>query len=101
MTIIKGIDTWLKDKSSFFFFLPDGPYGRPFDNQYDIKSIDLSHWGVNIIFSDSITLKFIGEPQFLDECDKIRILAFKELIFFVEGKIIKNFTSGDVIINGF
>ncbi|WP_413741333.1 hypothetical protein ACL2XO_19590 [Sodalis sp. RH15] len=101
MTIKNKIEKWKNNKTSFFFFLPDGPYGRPFDNQYVIESIGLSRDGLEIIFSDDIVLRFSGEPQLLTEDDKIRIIDFKELLFIVKGKILKQYAHGDVTINGF
>ncbi|WP_413735024.1 hypothetical protein ACL2XP_20615 [Sodalis sp. RH21] len=101
MTIENEIINWSKNKDSFYFFLPDGPYGRPFDNQYVIKSIDNNAVGFNIVFSEGISLEFIGQSLITIENNKIKIYNFKKLIFRPEENFFKEYYSGEVVINGF
>ncbi|WP_437616637.1 hypothetical protein [Erwinia sp. V71] len=52
MKPIEEIKKWVSERASFYFFLPDGPYGRPFDNQYSVKSVDLTDKGIEVRFKE-------------------------------------------------
>ena len=95
------IEQWVKEKSSFSFFLPDGPYGRPFDNQYVINMIIEWNDGFEIVFSDAIILRFIGEPNVMSEGCNLTISNFTRCNFEIKNSIIKSYDSGEVTLNGF
>ncbi|MCD1125190.1 hypothetical protein LPW36_03970 [Jinshanibacter sp. LJY008] len=95
------IEKWINGKCSFYFFLPDGPYGRPFDNQYSIEEINIENDGLEIIFSDEIILQFKGQLSVINEGDNLLIHNFTECLFQVKNICVKKYDSGDVTLNGF
>ncbi|ETS32876.1 hypothetical protein BB987_06615 [Photorhabdus temperata] len=95
------VENWVKEKKSLYFFLPDGPYGRPFDNQYIIEKIEETSEGFNIIFSDEIALRFLGEINITDEGYNLTISDFTKCIFEIRSRIFKSYTEGQVVLSGF
>lgn len=95
------VEQWVKKRSSFYFFLPDGPYGRPFDNQYLIEKIERTSDGFKIIFSDNLMLHFIGDTVAKDEGCNLLIKNFNECIFEENGHDVKKYNHGEVTLNGF
>ncbi len=70
------VKQWVSKRSSFYFFLPDGPYGRPFDNQYLIERIEDTSDGFKIFLSDNLMLHFIGNTTIEDEGCNLLIKNF-------------------------
>lgn len=95
------VEKWVSKRSSFYFFLPDGPYGRPFDNQYFIENIEYTLDGFKIIFSDNLMLHFIGNTDIEDEGCNLLIKSFERCIFEKSGTIIKKYDQGEVVLSGF
>lgn len=94
------VTCWVGKRSSFYFFLPDGPYGRPFDNQYSIKKIEETSDGFSIFLSDGLVLHFIGETDVVDEGCNLLIKNFEQCIFEGNNKL-KHYDYGEVVLNGF
>lgn len=101
MKSIAEIRKWVSERSSFYFFLPDGPYGRPFDNQYIIESIDLTDKGIGIKFNNDLVLYFTGEPEVIDEGCNLLITKYKMCYFEEYNLLLKSFDYGEVVLNGF
>lgn len=95
------VKSWVSKRRSFYLFLPDGPYGRPFDNQYTVEEISETEGGFKILLSDNLTLTFIGNTSILDEGCNLTIKNFDLFIFDVNGVNIKKYKSGEVVLNGF
>lgn len=95
------VEQWVKKRNSFYFFLPDGPYGRPFDNQYLIDNIIDTEHGFDIIFTDSIVLHFAGCPAVVDEGCNLLISKFDQCIFDVKDYKSKAYNYGEVVLSGF
>lgn len=101
MKPIEKIEKWVLKRGSFYFFLPDGPYGRPFDNQYSIVSIGSTDKGLEIEFNDGLALYFIGEPEVIDEGCNLLITKYDICIFKDINQQLKSFDYGEVVLNGF
>ncbi|AWK41017.1 hypothetical protein GPY51_24025 [Photorhabdus laumondii subsp. laumondii] len=95
------VENWVKEKKSLYFFLPDGPYGRPFDNQYIIEKIEETSESFNIIFSNEIALRFLGKINITDEGYNLTISDFTKCIFEISSRILKSYTEGQVVLSGF
>ncbi|CNI75242.1 Uncharacterised protein [Yersinia massiliensis] len=95
------VEQWVSKRSSFYFFLPDGPYGRPFDNQYIVEKIEETSDGFKIFLSDNLTLSFIGYPEVKAEGCNLLISKFSCCIFDVGGNGIKKYDHGEVVLSGF
>jgi len=101
MNSIEEIRKWVSERTSFYFFLPDGPYGRPFDNQYEIQSIDLTHKGIGIKFNNGLALYFTGKPEVIDEGCNLLINRYKICYFEEHNRLLKSYDYGEVVLNGF
>lgn len=95
------VKKWVSKRSSFYFFLPDGPYGRPFDNQYLIERIEETSDGFKVFFSDGLTLQFIGNTTIEDEGCNLLIKNFNQCVFENNGCQIKKYDQGEVVLSGF
>ncbi|MDY4385611.1 hypothetical protein [Pectobacterium aroidearum] len=95
------IKMWIAGKESLYFFLPDGPYGRPFDNQYVVKKIDSANSYLVIQFEGDIVLSFIGELKIVDEGCNLLISNYIECKFETKLQAPKCFDYGEVVLNGF
>jgi hypothetical protein len=54
------IRQWFKDEWGGSLVLPDGWYGRPYDNQHAITSVDEAGDGLTLILDQKLTLRFVG-----------------------------------------
>ena len=54
------IEKWFKDEWGGSLVLPDGWYGRPYDNQHALTSIDELGETLTLILDQKITLYFEG-----------------------------------------
>ncbi|UNK28661.1 hypothetical protein MNO11_02550 [Serratia plymuthica] len=95
------VEQWVSKRSSFYFFLPDGPYGRPFDNQYLVERIEETSDGFKIFLSDNLMLHFIGDTEIEDEGCNLLINNFNCCVFSVSGHDIKKYDRGEVVLSGF
>lgn len=95
------VEQWVSKRSSFYFFLPDGPYGRPFDNQYFIERIEGTSDGFKIFLSDNLMLHFIGNTKIEDEGCNLLIKHFNRCVFNASGLDIKKYDHGEVVLSGF
>lgn len=95
------IDSWIQNKESFYFFLPDGPYGRPFDNIYIIKEVLQNDSELVLTFSDGISLHFFGSVILKEEGCNLIISGFKKCDFEINGKREKSYNDGEVALSGF
>jgi hypothetical protein len=95
------VEHWIGNRQSFYFFLPDGPYGRPFDNQYSITDIRQDGLEFKINFSDRITLHFLGDLELREEGLNLLISGFRRLEFAIEGKQQRAYDYGEVVLSGF
>lgn len=95
------VKQWVSKRSSFYFFLPDGPYGRPFDNQYLIERIEDTSDGFKIFLSDNLMLHFIGKTTIEDEGCNLLIKNFDQCIFRYNDEKTKGYDQGEVVLSGF
>ena len=54
------IQKWFTDKWGGSLVLPDGWYGRPYDNQHALTSIDESGEALTVVLDQKLTLHFEG-----------------------------------------
>lgn len=101
MKPVEKIEKWVSERTSFYFFLPDGPYGRPFDNQYMVESVTLTDKGIEIKFTDDLALYFTGEPEVVDEGCNLLINRYNQCLFKEKDQLLKYFDYGEVVLNGF
>ncbi|KMK84645.1 hypothetical protein [Pectobacterium brasiliense] len=101
MSVNELIKMWIAGKESFYFFLPDGPYGRPFDNQYAVKKVESADNDLVIQFEGDIVLSFTGELKMVDEGCNLLISNYIECRFEAQGQTPKCFDYGEVVLNGF
>ena len=76
MKQIERVKEWLKNRCSIYFFLPNGSYGRPFDNQYYVDEIKELEDGFIIQFTDGLALRFKGEVTVFEVEDKLILEDF-------------------------
>ncbi|MCT4708594.1 hypothetical protein MUA03_22320 [Enterobacteriaceae bacterium H16N7] len=85
-----------KKQAYSLFFLPNGPYGRPFDNQYYVDEVKELVGGFSIHFTDGLVLRFNGDVTTLETEDKLIIENFRTCTFEIGGKIKFEFDYGHV-----
>ncbi|EJF33105.1 MULTISPECIES: hypothetical protein [Enterobacteriaceae] len=90
------VNEWLKKRCSICFFLPNGPYGRPFDNQYYVDEVKELEDGFIIHFTDDLALRFNGEVTILESEDKLIIEDFRVCEFECRGIIQSRYDYGHV-----
>jgi hypothetical protein len=95
------IEAWIDNRKSFYFFLPDGPYGRPFDNQYVIQDVQQNDTEIVLTFCDDITLHFSGGLTLREDGSNLIISGFDKCDFAIKGKIVKSYDAGEVCLSGF
>ena len=98
---IDYLNKWVAQRKSFSFFLPDGPEGRPFDNQYYVQSIQDNNDTLVIRLTPDIELIFDGETQYRDDVCNLILFDFDRLRYVVAGKLKKEYLDGEFCLNGF
>lgn len=101
MKMIETIAQWVNKRSSFYFFLPDGPYGRPFDNQYSIERVEITPSGFSIHLSGDLTIAFTGSVEVVDEGCNLIVRGFELCEFLEQSSIKGEYDYGEVVLNGF
>lgn len=102
--MIKTIDfikKWVADKSTFSYFLPDGPEGRPFDNQYYFDSVNENSDGFVIRLNPNVELAFVGDVQFRDDVCNLILFGFDRLIYKNDDSPNREYFEGEFCLSGF
>ena len=99
MTPAEQITQWTSQFPKFYFFLPDGPYGRPFDNQYSLESVKDDVDKLLIVLSDNIVFELLGQCRCRAEDRKLYVSGFARLTF-KDGRRMKTYDSGEVCFVG-
>ena len=60
MSFTNTVQQWFKDEWGGSLFLPDGWYGRPYDNQHALTSVEESGSALTIVLDRKLTLHFEG-----------------------------------------
>ena len=60
MSFTETVQSWFKDEWGGSLLLPDGWYGRPYDNQHALTSIEESGDTLTIVLDRKLTLRFDG-----------------------------------------
>lgn len=101
MNTIQYVRDWVSTKESFSFFLPDGPHGRPFDNQYQMDGIVDGQGVLLIRLAGGIEFLFEGRLQYRDEACNLILTGFTKLKYKVNGVVECEFTEGEFCLTGF
>ncbi|MBX9447884.1 hypothetical protein [Dickeya chrysanthemi] len=101
MNALDAINAWVDDYDSFYFFLPDGPYGRPFDNQYSIDKIEMDEVGLNIYFKEGVVFCFYGDVEVMEDYDKLIISKFTKFKFEDISEAARYYDYGEVTLTRF
>lgn len=95
------VKEWVNKRRAFYFFLPDGPYGRPFDSQYLIEKIEEASDGFKIFLSDDLMIHFIGNTTIEEAGCNLLIKNFNYCIFENNEHKTKKYNQGEVVLSGF
>lgn len=60
MSFTNTIQRWFKEELGGSLLLPDGWYGRPYDNQHALTSVDETGEALTVILDRKLTLRFEG-----------------------------------------
>ena len=83
------IDIWMLicTKKSFGLVLPNGWFGRPFDNRHEINEYSITYEGLSVVFDENKTLEILG-MEIVSRLEKgkagteqLIISGFDEVIF--------------------
>lgn len=85
MNFTKTIQGWFKEEWGGSLFLPDGWYGRPYDNQLALTSIEESSDILVIVLSGRLTLSFDGLKSVKAQKRELVFGPFEKLRFDWEG----------------
>ena len=97
----QNLRSWIRHSNSLSLFLPDGPYGRPFDNQYFFQDLAEQETETILTLSDGISLKFSGSIETSIEGNKLFIRGFDRFDFILDNKIDRTFYDGVVCLYRF
>src|SRR5687767_8920372 len=104
MSFAHDIQSWFDKESGGSLFLPDGWYGRPYDNQHALTSVEESTNNVTMILDRKLILRFEGLKSVKATRNELTIGPFKLLRFESEGfgmgsaHSIKEYKAGEVKI---
>jgi|SRR5579859_374882 len=85
MTFTNTVQRWFKDEAGGSLFLPDGWYGRPYDNWHALTSIEESGNTLTIILDQKLTLRFDGLKSVKAQKRELTFGPFEKLRFEWEG----------------
>lgn len=60
MSFTNTVQQWFKDEWGGSLFLPDGWYGRPYDNQHALTSVEETGEDLTILLDGKLKLRFEG-----------------------------------------
>jgi hypothetical protein len=81
MSFKNTIQRWFKDEWGGSLLLPDGWYGRPYDNQHSLTSVDELRDTLTVILDRKLTLRFEGLKSVKAEKRELTFGPFEKLCF--------------------
>ncbi|WXL25806.1 hypothetical protein WG219_21355 [Ectopseudomonas mendocina] len=81
MNSTEYIQDWCKSKKSFYYFLPIGSEGRPFDSQYKVLNVIGGDDLIVLVMSEGIKFTFFGKVQLRDEGMTLAFCGFEKMIY--------------------
>jgi hypothetical protein len=75
------IEQWFQRTGGGGLVLPDGWYGRPFDNLLRLTSVTDSGDRLTLVLEDNITLSFTGPVSVQTSGNELLLVRFDDLIF--------------------
>ncbi len=104
MSFTETVQTWFNDEGGGSLLLPDGWYGRPYDNQHALTSIEESGETLTVVLDQKLTLCFEGLKSVKMQKRELTLGPFKKLRFLGESfgadgnRCIKEYQTGDAKI---
>ncbi len=81
MSFTNTVQQWFKDEWGGSLFLPDGWYGRPYDNQHALTSVEESGSALTIVLDRKLTLHFEGLKSVKAQKRELTFGPFEKLRF--------------------
>ena len=81
MSFTNTVQQWFKDEWGGSLFLPDGWYGRPYDNQHALTSVEESGNVLTIVLDRKLTLRFEGLKSVKAQKRELTFGPFEKLRF--------------------
>lgn len=104
MSFAKTVQDWFKDEWGGSLLLPDGWYGRPYDNQHALTCVEESGDTLTIVLDRKLTLRFEGLKSVKAQKRELTFGPFEKLRFDWEsfgtdgGRGTKEYRNGEVKI---
>lgn len=73
------VQDWFGQYGSGALHLPDGWFGRPYDNQYTLTSIEETAGRLTLILGDTLRLRFEGLKTIVPRTDELVLGPFENL----------------------
>lgn len=77
----ESIKQWFSEEWGGGLILPDGWFGRPYDNQHSLTSVNESDGNLTVILDKNLKLSFSGVKRVEADPSKLTIGPFEELRF--------------------
>jgi hypothetical protein len=103
MPVENTVQQWFAEQFGGSLLLPDGWYGRPYDNQHVLTAIDESGGDLSITLDNRLMLKFESLQAVTPTVRELIFGPFKRLYFQWEDigderRLIKEYDGGEVKI---
>jgi hypothetical protein len=84
MTFASTVQHWFEKEWGGSLLLPDGWYGRPYDNQHALTSVDQNGGTLTVVLDGKLTLDFEGLKSVEARAGELVFGSFEKLIFHWE-----------------
>lgn len=81
MAYAETITTWFEKELTGGLILPDGWFGRPYDGQYSLTSVEEQGESLVLVLSENLILRFSGLRSVAARGDRLAFGPFTELHF--------------------
>lgn len=81
MSFTNTVQQWFRDEWGGSLLLPDGWYGRPYDNQHALTSIEEAGDTLTIVLDRKLTLRFEGLKSVKAQKRELTFGPFEKLRF--------------------
>jgi hypothetical protein len=85
MSFTSAVQRWFSDERGGSLFLPDGWYGRPYDNRHALTSVEGSGSTLTVVLDEKLTLRFEGLKSVKAQKRELTFGPFEKLRFDWEG----------------
>lgn len=81
MKLANVVQQWFDEEQGGSLVLPDGWYGRPFDNQHALTSLVESELALTLVLDRKLTLRFVGLKSVEAKKGQLSFGPFEKLYF--------------------